>query len=380
MSKGRVTVKTIKQVKSVPNPKAAHLTNAQIDNAINKVSGSNNYMRDMEVIIGPINTINKEYYLKHIKMIKTKYNEIEQFLDVIRPNTNKESNEFINSLKEAYVKLNISQIYVKKQVSKNKTKSKSKDKEKIRLRPTDIIESPWFNIMKKLEVMTTNLCKQFMIEGSDMSEATSAIINNDYKAVTTFKFFNLPITTVINETSIATMVYFINKHCNDIFNILYEPMYDYRQYIKTHWLDAIDNILANNKKIQEKVGGGLTREDAQNYVALFAKAKYRLGLSKNTGEFTKILLDTLGESELANLDASRFMDIVDNIDVSTIDKTGKLTQTLELAKNNIVKISTGEFSLEEVVKDFGSIAGIGNENPEEEEEEEAKEVAVDTVF
>ena len=126
-------------------------------------------------------------------------------------------------------------------------------------------------------------------------------------------------------------------------------MYDYQKYIVNHWLPQIDAVVSAraNKNPELK---GLKTEDTQKYVGLFAKAKYRLGLTENTNDFTKVFLDVIGESEIANLDAARFMDILDTIDVSSIDKTGKLQQTLELTKMNIEKAKDSKFNLEEVVK------------------------------
>lgn len=377
MSKVRVKKCTMKLKGGAINPKAAHLTQSQIDSAINKISGSNDYMKDMERIIGTITTIQKEYYQLKIKRVKTIYKEIEQYLDTIRPITNKESVQIIDDLKEHYIKLNLNMLYERKVNRKTK-----EAKEKLAIKPKDIISSPWFAKMRNLELMTAGIKQQFKIDGPTMSDATQDIIRTDYDAVTTFKFLNLTIDAVINDVTIAAIVYYINKHCNDIFNILYEPMYDYRKYIQTHWLSEIDTILSTNEKVKSKLGEnkGLTREEAQNYVALFAKAKYRMTLlDGNAADFTKIIFDVLGETDIANLDASRFMDIVGSINVKEIDKSGKLQQTLDVAKENIRKIGTEDFKFEDIVADFSKIMGSGNDK-EEEKEQEPVEVVEDNVF
>lgn len=385
-----VKSRTIKR-KGMVDAQKAHLNpvkTSKLEQAINSVSGSKDYMNEMSQIIGNINTIQKEYYQHKIKRIKTMYGEIEQYLDTIRPLTNPASVEIIDSLKEHYIKLNLNQLYVKKVTKRSKDgKEKPKDiKEKINIRPKDIIESGWFKKMRDLEIKTAAIKQQFKIESPTMSEDTKEIIREDYNAVVTFKFLNLTIDAVINDITVAAIVYHINKHCNDIFNILYEPMYDYKKYIQTHWLSQIDTILSSNDKIKsqltEKNRGPLTREEAQNYVGLFAKAKYRLGLLDNAADFTKVFFDVLGEADIANLDASRFMDIIGNLDVKEIDKTGKLQQTLELTKNNISKLGTDDFKFEDIVKDFEQIIKSGNDNKTEVNPDELApvEVVQDTVF
>jgi hypothetical protein len=158
-------------------------------------------------------------------------------------------------------------------------------------------------------------------------------------------------------------------------------MYDYRKYIQTHWLSEIDTILSTNDKVKSQLGDnkGLTREEAQNYVALFAKAKYRMTLvDGNAADFTKVFFDVLGETDIANLDASRFMDIIGSLNVKEIDKSGKLQETLELAKENIGKIGTEDFKLEDIAKDLQDILLGPNDKPEE--EQAPVEVVEDNVF
>ena len=351
--KGRVITRKVKQVK---------VNDSMIDKAINNVSGSANYMKDMEYIVGNVFTIDKPFYISQLKRVKGTYT-------LIMNNTKNINHKFFKEFAANWTKLDIDHAY--KKVTNKKT---GKTKEKLSVTPKDIISSQWFSQLRQLDVIITNLIDQFKIESADMSDETTKIINQNPNTVDAFKFFGRK----ISEEGIHQIVFVLNKFVKDVFEVLLNPMYDYQKYIVNHWLPQIDAVVSAraNKNPELK---GLKTEDTQKYVGLFAKAKYRLGLMEstngiNTNDFTKVFLDVIGESEIANLDAARFMDILDTIDVSSIDKTGKLQQTLELTKLNIEKAKDSKFNLEEVVKDFETIINMGNE-----EEQEATAPAVSTV-
>ena len=345
--KGRVITRKVKQVNS-----------SMIDKAINNVSGSANYMKDMEYIVGNVFTIDKPFYVAQLKRVKGTYG-------LIMNNTKNINHKFFKEFATNWNKLDLDHAY--KKVTNKKT---GKTKEKLSVTPKDIISSQWFAQLRQLDVIITNLIDQFKIESADMSDETTKIINENPNTVDAFKFFGRN----ISEEGIHQIVFVLNKFVKDVFEVLLNPMYDYQKYIVNHWLPQIDAVVSAraNKNPELK---GLKTEDTQKYVGLFAKAKYRLGLTENTNDFTKVFLDVIGESEIANLDAARFMDILDTIDVSSIDKTGKLQQTLELTKMNIEKAKDSKFNLEEVVKDFETIINMGNE-----EEEQVVTSTVEDIF
>lgn len=346
--KARVITRKVKQVK---------VSDSMIDKAINNVSGSSNYMKDMEYIVGNVFTIDKPFYIEQLKRVKGTYK-------LIKDNTKNINHKFFKDFTVSWQKLDLDHAY--KKIANKKT---GKIKEKIAITPKDIISSQWFAQLRQLDVVITNLIDQFKIESLDMSEETIKIINENPNTVDAFKFFGRK----ISEEGIHQIVFVLNKFVKDVFEVLMNPMYDYQKYIVNHWLPQIDAVVSAraNKNPELK---GLKTEDTQKYVGLFAKAKYRLGLTENTNDFTKVFLDVIGESEIANLDAARFMDILDTIDVSSIDKTGKLQQTLELTKLNIEKAKDSKFNLEEVVKDFETIINMSNG-----EEQEATAPSVSSV-
>ena len=347
--KGRVITRKVKQVK---------VNDSMIDKAINNVSGSANYMKDMEYIVGNVFTIDKPFYVAQLKRVKGTYT-------LIMNNTKNINHKFFKEFATNWNKLDLDHAY--KKVTNKKT---GKTKEKLSVTPKDIISSQWFAQLRQLDVIITNLIDQFKIESADMSDESTKIINENPNTVDAFKFFGRK----ISEEGIHQIVFVLNKFVKDVFEVLLNPMYDYQKYIVNHWLPQIDAVVSAraNKNPELK---GLKTEDTQKYVGLFAKAKYRLGLTENTNDFTKVFLDVIGESEIANLDAARFMDILDTIDVSSIDKTGKLQQTLELTKANIEKAKDSKFNLEEVVKDFETIINMGNE-----EEEQVVTSTVEDIF
>jgi hypothetical protein len=124
----------------------------------------------------------------------------------------------------------------------------------------------------------------------------------------------------------------------------------------------IDEILGS--KFEDKKNA--TREDIQGFVYTFVLAKYRLSLTSNSEEFTKILLQSMSENNIADMDAGRFCNIIDGINLDALDKKENIYKFAEATKTEIQKIMSGEkINPTEILKDIEQILNTGAEEEEE---------------
>ena len=104
----------------------------------------------------------------------------------------------------------------------------------------------------------------------------------------------------------------------------------------------------------------VTRSDIQNFVYTFVLAKYRLDLTSNSEEFTKVLLQSMSENNIADMEAGRFLNIIDNIDLEKLDKKENIYKFAEATKSEIQKIMSGEkINPAEILKDIEEILNTG---------------------
>ena len=324
----------------------------KIDKVITRISGSSDYMGDMSKITGNIKTIDRPYYIDQLKKIISVHgvitNEFKQHFD-----KSNELKEMTKLFDVEFNNLDMANPY-KKIVNKNSGKTKHK----IRLTPTDIYNSKWFEYLKRFETNATTIINQFEIDGVTIKEKQQDIINKNPDTVNAFKFYGL----TIDDPTVYKTVWICKTYANKIIEIILSPMYDAKKFIVNHWLPQIDEILSSKFEDQKNA----TRSDIQNFVYTFVLAKYRLSLTSNSEEFTKILLQSMSENNIADMDAARFCNIIDGINLDALDKKENVYKFAEATKTEIQKIMNGEkVNPTEILKDIEQILNTGAEDEAE---------------
>ena len=322
----------------------------KIDRVITRLSGSSDYMGDMSRVTGNIETVDREYYTNQLKKIISIQNVIEKEL---KQHQSSELNEFVRLFHNEYELIDLENPY-KKRVNKDTGKTRYK----LRLTPKNIYESKWFEYLKQIESNAAVICSQFEIESITIGEKQQEIINKNPDTVKAFKFYGL----TIDNPEVYKTVWISKSYCNKVIEIILSPMYDAKKYIVNHWLPQIDEILSS--KIEDKKNA--TREDIQGFVYTFVVAKYRLSLTSNSEEFTKILLQSMSESNIADMDAGRFCNIIDGINLDALDKKENIYKFAEATKEEMQKILSGEkVNPTEILKDIERILNTGTEDEAE---------------
>ena len=314
----------------------------KIDRVITKVSGSSDYMNDMARITGNIKTVDKDYYIQRLNMINNTFNVIQKELDNHVQNSN-QLKQFKELIANEYHKLDILNPY-----SKQVNKKSKKIKYKLRLSPKSIYESEWFKLIKKLETISASLCQQFEIEKITITEKQEKIFKENPDTVDAFKFFDL----LITDPKVYQTVYISHTYINKILEIVLSPAYDAKKFIINHWMPQIDEVICSQIESEQD----MTRSDIQNFVYTFVLAKYRLDLTSDSEEFTKVLLQSMSETNIVDMDAGRFLNVIDNINLDKLDKKDNIYKFAEATKSEIQKIMSGEkINPTEILKDIEKI-------------------------
>ena len=334
----------------------------KIDRVITKVSGSSDYMGDMAKITGNIKTVDKEYYIQRLNIIDKTFKVIDNELKLHVDNS-KSLKQFHQMLNENYDKLEILNPY-----SKHVNKKSQKVKYKLRLAPKNIYESEWFKLMKTLETSAASLCQQFEIDKIKIEEKQEKIFKENPDTVNAFKFFDL----LVTDPKVYQTIFITHSYINKILEIVLSPAYDAKKFIINHWLPQIDEIIGSKIQSEEE----MTRSDIQNFVYTFVLAKYRLELTSDSEEFTKVLLQSMSETNIIDMDAGRFLNIIDNINLDKLDKKDNVYKFAEATKTEIQKIMSGEkLNPTEILKDIENILNTGAV-----EEVETVESDVEDIF
>ena len=316
----------------------------KIDRVITRISGSSNYMGDMAKVTGNIKTVDKEYYTSRLNMIDKTFDVI---VKELKQHKSKAIVDFISLITHDYSKLDLINPY-KKIVNKQGTKTKYK----LRLAPKDVYDSEWFKHIRALENISNALCKQFEIENIRIGDKQKKIFSENPDTLNAFKFFDL----IVDDPKVYQTVYICHTYIDKILEIVLSPAYDAKKFIVNHWMSQIDDIIGSKIESEKE----LTRSDIQNFVYTFVLAKYRLDLTSNSEEFTKVLLQSMSENNIADMEAGRFLNIIDNIDLEKLDKKENIYKFAEATKSEIQKIMSGEkINPAEILKDIEEILNTG---------------------
>lgn len=331
----------------------------RIDKTISKLSGAKDYMGQLAKITGNINSITEEYYIDQIKKVKMSYE-----MCLIPAYEKIGLKSLVEQLQKEYNDLDLNNLYEDKVKKNKKHPEKVKTKHVVRIRPKDIFESKWFNTLREIEASATNICKQFCIKSAGLSEETQKVINENRDTVEAFKFYNVSVTT----GDVCAAVFISREHIGKIIEIILTPMYNVKKYMADHWLEQIDKVVG--AKIKEEIGTDETvsREEVQNYIYTFILAKYRLEMTGKPDQFTKILLKSISQFDVAKTSPARLLNIIDSLKLEEIDNNKGIKEMTQLAKAEIQKIAENkEVTPQDILKDIDALLSYGDKEDEEEQ-------------
>ena len=341
----------------------------RIDKTISKFSGVKNYMEQLAVVTGNMNSLDEAYYTDKINCVKKTFELLIGEFDKIGIKTESFTKKFnakpINGLNELYIDV------VKK--------GKAKPKHKPRIRPQEIYDSEWFELIKEIEKNSAEMIEQFQIESPNPTEKQIEIIKTNHNVVETYSFYDMHFDDSDPDINIklTKLIYMSSRYTNMIIDVILTPMYDVHKFMDKHWMDQIDKTLG--LELQKQKQQPITTEDIKNYLYLFVLTKYRLEMTKSPEAFVNILTKSVDHETLGSTNPARFLNLLDTLKLDDIKDKDGIKKMTEIAKNEIKKITENkDIKPSEILKDIEELLSYGDKEDEPEEPKEQQEK--DDVF
>jgi hypothetical protein len=328
------------------------------DNVINSVSGQVNYMDSLTKIIGNIQHIDLDTYksardtiVKHESTLKDfigKFNEESLRNTELRT----KFDEYLSASSSVDME-HKSVIWYKKKAGK-KTSQKNRDKP-ARERvsddhyPSKLVKSPWFQSIKHLERSARKLLAILEFDNDKQLNDNWEVINKrfteDPNQRDIHSWFDYKINT---KEDLLRMVLFKDT-CVKLMEPLLLPMYDHRATIAKNW-HLVANVFNANSE--------MTPALVQDVLAKFTVARYRCEIFGTTKYYMKLFGEVLNSTAVMNengdLDGSKFMDVIDSIDLDKFDKPANTYKFITAATPIMRKLvdPNCKESMEDILKEI----------------------------
>ena len=318
------------------------------DSFIKNITGSNNYIKELEKVCGNMETINKDWFVNQNNenivddelIRKTLLTTLGKDVDEVRQ-------YFALSMKTCFV--NPFRTVIKKS---HKTKSR-KTKTEIRddLKPKVFIKSDYFKLLKRLEKQTNNLIESFGRDGDKLDNILKT--QPDLIDVKTFYGYKIKQPTDIKPVVV------IHDCAHNIISRYMLPMYDIKNTMNKNW-----GMLAPLFKNSGNLSVGefeLNQHDIKDMLYLFMVAKYRCTITENNKYYVKLFMNIINnngtmeeETEFGKMDPARFLELLDTINLEAIDKKQKVYKFAEQSKSIIKRIINKQDgdNMEDIMKDI----------------------------
>ncbi len=342
------------------------------DNVINSVSGQTDYMESLTKIIGNIQHIDIDMYKSArdtiVRHEQTLHKLIEKYEEDKLNNTElkKKFDEYLQE-SEKMDMAHKSVIWYKKKVGK-KTSQKNRDKparERVadEYFPRMLVKTQWFQAVKHFERSAGKLLVSLNYDKEKtMDENWTAIdkmLSEDanQRDIQTWHDYKL-----MTKKDLVSMI-LIKETCLKILDPLLLPMYDHKATIAKNW-HLVANVFNANTE--------MTPALVQDVLAKFTVARYRCEIFGTTKYYMKLFGDVLNSPTVMNengdLDGSKFMEVIDSINLDKFDKSANTYKFITAATpimRKLVDPNCNE-SMEDILKQI-------NEAIQPKEEQKAPE-------
>ena len=159
----------------------------------------------------------------------------------------------------------------------------------------------------------------------------------------------------------------IRQSAYGIIEQLLQPMYDYKATIVKNW-HLIDNVFRANSDMAPHL--------VQDVLGKFTVAKYRCEIFDTTKYYMRLFNDVLNSPEVldgnGDLDGSKFMEVIDSIDLNKFDKSANTYKFITAATPIMRKLADPNCkeSMEDILKEINEAISLKPEvKPEQNTEE-----------
>lgn len=295
------------------------------DNVINSVSGQTNYMDSLTKIIGNIQHIDIDTYKTARDAIVKHERTLRGFIEKLNKDNLKDTelsklfNDYLTSSADTDME-HKSVILYKKKAGK-KTSQKNRDKparEKVAEThfPARLVKSPWFQSIKHIERSARKLLSVLEYDKNKQLDDNWMSIDKRFTEDPVQRDIHSWLDYKLMDRDDLLKIVLIKETCVRIMDPLLVPMYDHRATIAKNW-HLVSNVFNANAE--------MTPTLVQDVLAKFTVARYRCEIFGTTKYYMKLFGEVLNSPAVMNengdLDGSKFMDVIDSIDLDKFDKS-----------------------------------------------------------
>ena len=334
-----------------------------IEGQINRLSGQQNYMNQLEQVVGKIDQIDYDMYHAAIDKCAPCDNNLRilsnRFLKV--ECMNEDGKQLFTNFIRTQDEFNIATKTFALEERKSKKSGKEKAPREIitfNHRPMEIFKSPWFKCVRAIEKSTREYLKVIFGKGdyANLTYTPDMFVkhletNPVKESVSTY--FEIPIT--IKDAAMFMNIANAYKCSKIIINTFMNPMYDIRARI--HKNPGIISKVFRSKPLQATAGEALSSpEDIVDILEQFIVAKYRATISGNNKHFIKLFSSLVDPSSSTKIEGTKFLDIMDNLNLEDLDKSSATFKFANASKDLIKKVVTsGELDGVEIAEKITEI-------------------------
>lgn len=349
------------------------------DALLNKITGSSDYVKELEKLTGNIENINIDYFENVLKSVNESDKVIRSYIKEI-PEIGKE-----------YFTLSISSG-INNPIETIKKKSKKSEKIKFKkvinpsLRPKTFIKSPFFKLVKKLEKTCNNLIESYNLDKG--IEGMETVLKTNPELMETKNFFGYH----LKESKDITMIKTIKKESNNIISLYMLPMYDLMQTMDKNWhlIGSLFNSMVSDISVAE----------VKDMLYLFLVAKYRCTITENDKYYMKLFMSIINKQSetsetsetnetsesnatevnakklIGEMDAARFLELLDTINLESIDNKETVYKFATKAKEIIKRIvnKKDNETMEDIMKDVENMFIIESQKANDKNNEEKQTI------
>lgn len=335
------------------------------DDLIKGITGTDNYMKELEKVSGNLNTID-------LKFVSIKLEELAKADESIRSCMKRLYNdETINYFKLAIENDFTKAIEIKTKTNKKTKKTKTSSHLSDRFRPNVFIKSDYFKLIKKIEKTCNNLIEAYNINLEvPKYDSIRDVLKTNPELMDIKNLFGKKI---LSDEEVELVVV-LKKSAHQIITIYLLPFYDVRGVMMKNW-----NLLA--PMFNKNINVGANTVEIQDMLYLFLIAKYRCEITGKNKYYMKMFMDVINKNSteeegnlLATMDSARFLELLDTINFDSIGQKKEVYNFAIKSKDiikRIVKRKDGE-TMTDILKDIEKVLS-GSHNEVEEKIESVVE-------
>lgn len=354
-----------------------------LDHQLRRITGSDDYGTTLEKILGNVMHVDTDMFIESItKFTRGSDNILILLSRIAAGETDKSQLRTIKKLhsefKTAYRSIPFKEYMIVTPATKTKPE-KSNINEK--LEPRELYKTNWFTILKNIERISYHFLREIYGTATPSTEQFNEKLRSEPTIINTKVIFGCRILTIESFKSLIML----HDNSNAMIEIIMNPMYDVRKKISKN-KTVISKIFKSlgspspSKPTRPPVRGKVksrppltskpvksssginTMEDVCDILTKFMIARYRVAITGDCSHYVKTIQNTIQDvsaegNSASKIDGSRFIEIMDQIDIESLE-SGSAAHAFALnAKTIMEKIAAnGDRAItEDIIKDITEV-------------------------